>query len=117
MSSDAYAREERWIPLPAPERKWETSTSARVTQVDSPSTASSNSTSPPTGPRGEGGKLKLSRKPEEVYAPVMPSNLRPAAPKLKEEHVWGVREDCNESRPLSGSKRAQRSTKSNEDGQ
>ncbi|EIN11605.1 hypothetical protein PUNSTDRAFT_42810 [Punctularia strigosozonata HHB-11173 SS5] len=120
MTSAAYAREDRWTPLPAPERKWEIRTPTRTNNAGSLATAPGEPTSPGTGTpstHGNGGRLDMPQGAKEIYELVMPSNRRPAAPKLKDEHVWGVREDWNEPRPLFSPNRGQRNTGKNEDGQ
>ncbi|KZT22234.1 hypothetical protein NEOLEDRAFT_1072044 [Neolentinus lepideus HHB14362 ss-1] len=83
MTSPSYAREEKWAPLPLGVRKWES----------------------PSMPSGEASPYRPSSpyialaqqddfSSEAEYS--RPVRERPHAPRLKEEHVWGVREDWGE---------------------
>ncbi|THU94184.1 hypothetical protein K435DRAFT_724740 [Dendrothele bispora CBS 962.96] len=90
MTSPTYQRDEVWTPLPLSSRRWETtSKNAHVTRA--------------TG----AGKLSRSTKSNddfaeeaayeggEKYLRNIPPELRPA-PRLREHHVWGVRDNWGE---------------------
>lgn len=89
MTSESYRREERWTPLPDTARKWE-----RSSAVDA-LTTSANAV-----PRNETtfGGISSDFAEEAAYenrGSVYVSQ-RPEAPRLREEHIWGVREDWGE---------------------
>lgn len=92
MTSESYAREETWAPLPAGLRKWERSI------VDSEPTSGagrSHATTHWERPRGTIGSSDFASEAanEGVSAPI---GDRPEAPRLSETHIWGVREDWGE---------------------
>jgi protein AFG1 len=81
-----YARESTWTPLPSSARKWEVA--AAVMRSGSPT---------PTRP--EPTRLVMMHEnnddfaEEAAYSGPVPRVERPEAPRLSEDHVWGVRED------------------------
>ncbi|KDQ57396.1 hypothetical protein JAAARDRAFT_78605 [Jaapia argillacea MUCL 33604] len=87
MTSRTYALEERWTPLPFDMRKWESSSTLGYER----------------GTVGYEGKsssqvgVELNEKEGETLVVE-----RPPAPKLKEDHVWGVREDWGEKAKMWG---------------
>ena len=88
MTSESYVREEQWTPLPEAVRKWEKSSFGEVAKstVIGAST-SGTSTQPPHD-------LEDFAAEAEFASPGQPdTSLRPEAPQLREEHVWGVRDD------------------------
>ncbi|KAI0930058.1 hypothetical protein AcV5_006860 [Taiwanofungus camphoratus] len=85
MTSESYAEEEHWTPLPASSRKWEGSVAPPGKDLCRPLrwTLPSRSTS-----QDDGGFAE-----EAVGEGHMSAEERPDAPHLDEAHVWGVRED------------------------
>ncbi|KZT10789.1 uncharacterized protein LAESUDRAFT_643661 [Laetiporus sulphureus 93-53] len=89
MTSESYADEERWIPLPLSLRKWESSSSpsgtagSRDRAMRVPVCVSTDSA---------GADFASEAANEALSQPVG----RPEAPRLSEVHVWGVREDWGE---------------------
>ncbi|TFK53712.1 hypothetical protein OE88DRAFT_1655972 [Heliocybe sulcata] len=83
MTSPSYAREEKWTPLPLGVRKWESRSAV------APSREDYRPSSPHVSPKGQDDFAS-----EAGYT--RPTRERPEAPRLKEEHVWGVREDWGE---------------------
>ncbi|KAF7789310.1 hypothetical protein EIP86_000254 [Pleurotus ostreatoroseus] len=105
MTSAAYRHTERWAPLPDAVRRWErTQAEAQVSRAATESAGAEAGVV-------EAGSGRVMRKPEpepdlaqeaayasdpeESHGPAS-SSLRPAAPRLRSEHMWGVREDWNE---------------------
>ncbi|EPQ56947.1 hypothetical protein GLOTRDRAFT_37622 [Gloeophyllum trabeum ATCC 11539] len=86
MTSASYAREERWAPLPLSARKWE-DTAAGPDNRASVGTRASPRPSLHVQDDFAG---------EAAYERTMAMRERPSAPRMKEEHVWGVREDWGE---------------------
>lgn len=87
MTSTRYGAEAQWTPLPVARRKWETAASAASLPPSSrpqPSPISDSS-----------NNVEAEWAMEAAYDGAILSrpNDRPEAPKLKAEHVWGVRED------------------------
>ncbi|KAI0798473.1 AFG1-like ATPase-domain-containing protein [Irpex lacteus] len=72
MTSESYSKEEQWNPLPDASRKWE-----RSSVVGQPGPQ-------PTPVAPHGGYVNSDR---------VDLTQRPEAPQLREEHIWGVRED------------------------
>ncbi|KAI8992957.1 AFG1-like ATPase-domain-containing protein [Trametes punicea] len=94
MTSESYARDERWTPLPASARKWETPSSS-----SSRSPSPSLSTAPTSHFQLSHDDPATSRPSTDVAGeasvhPIHPHpSDRPPAPCLSADHVWGVRED------------------------
>lgn len=90
MTSESYAREETWTPLPAGLRKWERSVAHADTT--SSSTGRSRTATHWERPRGSVGSGDFAGEAanEGISAPI---GNRPEAPRLDEAHIWGVRED------------------------
>ncbi|KAI0358524.1 hypothetical protein OH77DRAFT_1420920 [Trametes cingulata] len=89
MTSESYARDEQWTPLPPSARKWETSTSAAATPT-------SNSRLQERKSRD----IPVTSRPSTDFAEEASAHSthalaadRPSAPRLSADHVWGVRED------------------------
>lgn len=89
MTSESYAKEEPWAPLPLSSRKWEGSAHL------------------PDGPhyprrlhwaqsRGSADQETADFASEAANEEHAPPGGRPEAPRLNEAHVWGVREDWGE---------------------
>ncbi|KAH9942379.1 AFG1-like ATPase-domain-containing protein [Epithele typhae] len=116
MTSEEYARDETWAPLPAALRKWErtsapaiapASASAAASPPSSPPSTSrplSSPSSPPPSllalPQGDdsdfGEEASVhghTHAPPNASAPSSHTADRPPAPQLSADHVWGVRED------------------------
>ncbi|EIW63222.1 uncharacterized protein TRAVEDRAFT_43527 [Trametes versicolor FP-101664 SS1] len=98
MTSESYARDEQWTPLPPSARKWETP------QAQSP--LSTRPSSPPPPRRNfkarSDGDARVTARPSSDFAeeasahathPHPHPTARPPAPRLRADHVWGVRED------------------------
>ncbi|KIP06505.1 hypothetical protein PHLGIDRAFT_24533 [Phlebiopsis gigantea 11061_1 CR5-6] len=84
MTSESYASEEQWTPLPMADRKWEQPAGAPL-----PRRAHGAST-PPRPDATQSADADFAE--EAAYsraAPVDPSQ-RPEAPRLRHEHVWGA---------------------------
>jgi protein AFG1 len=79
MTSAAYARDEVWRPLSAAAREWEAASAAPAPATRAP---------PPDAfaPAGDYAG-------EAAYEDAARAPPRPDAPRLREHHVWGVRED------------------------
>ena len=88
MTSEYYAREEHWTPLPASARKWETSSlsSSRPPARATPHMTSMQPTTHDLSDFAEEASL------HDTHAHIHFED-RPAAPRLSADHVWGVRED------------------------
>ncbi|KAL7281558.1 hypothetical protein ACG7TL_004875 [Trametes sanguinea] len=93
MTSESYARDEQWNPLPASARKWETPSSSHAPPHPPPSTSPQPSNTPHS--HRTGSRPSASDFADEASAhPTHPSSFdRPPAPRLSADHVWGVRED------------------------
>jgi len=83
MTSQSYAQNEQWIPLPTSERKWE---SASIDGMEVPFQKQSPQ-------REEDGtdfaeEASYSRTRHEIR-PLK----RPRPPQIREHHIWGVRDD------------------------
>ncbi|PPQ68045.1 hypothetical protein CVT25_014506 [Psilocybe cyanescens] len=92
MTSAAYNRTNQWTPLPLSDRKWETELPLRGTS------AKSESNSKPTQSRPEAPSRSAICDTDDFATEascdtVNPSFKRPQAPRINENHVWGVRED------------------------
>lgn len=92
MTSGAYGREEVWRPLPDALRKWEVMSTTPAAGVSRPSSAG------PAVQRGYEDEDDGDFASEAAYdgGGRVDLALRPEAPRLREEHVWGVREDWGE---------------------
>ena len=90
MTSESYAREETWAPLPEGLRKWERS--IVDTEPISSGTGRGHATTHWELPRGAVGSSDFASEAsnEDIAAPI---GGRPQAPRMNEAHVWGVRED------------------------
>ena len=109
MTSEGYEREEQWSPLPLTDRKWEqpasASASARASVSSSPPLRAYSPSTPKTTStqrlrlRDDRHRAHHHDFAEEAaferQEHVDPS-LRPEAPRLRDEHVWGVRDDWGE---------------------
>jgi peroxisome-assembly ATPase len=92
MTSESYGAEEHWAPLPAAERKWERSSRP----VNAPHTQRHVPT--------PSGLSDLHRSDSDYAAEAAFDNSdaridpsqRPEAPRLQEDHIWGVRDDWGE---------------------
>ena len=93
MTSESYEREESWTPLPPTSRKWENSLKA---------------TPLPPAPTPTDEESLVQAIKEEEYAfeaafereppkPKLNTGERPEAPRLREYHIWGMRQDQDES--------------------
>ncbi|TFY56993.1 hypothetical protein EVJ58_g7297 [Rhodofomes roseus] len=86
MTSESYAREEHWTPLPATSRKWERSS------AHEPLSSRSHNTTHWERPRGTSPSSDFAAEASNEGASALPDG-RPAAPRLDEAHIWGVRDD------------------------
>ncbi|KAH9839231.1 AFG1-like ATPase-domain-containing protein [Rhodofomes roseus] len=89
MTSESYAREERWTPLPATSRKWERSS------AHEPLSSRSHNTSHWERPRSTSPSSDFVAEASNEGASALPDG-RPEAPRLDEAHIWGVRDDWGE---------------------
>ncbi|KAI0775799.1 AFG1-like ATPase-domain-containing protein [Trametes elegans] len=87
MTSESYARDEQWAPLPPSARKWETSSALSP----SPSPPHHPSDDQPTAPRSRPSE-DFAEEASAESSPAHPAD-RPPAPRLSADHIWGVRED------------------------
>ncbi|KAI0675380.1 AFG1-like ATPase-domain-containing protein [Trametes maxima] len=88
MTSEGYARDEQWTPLPLSSRKWESPSPSppAVSSLLRPTQYTTVRRADPTTPRPSSDFA------EEASAPSSYAE-RPPAPRLSADHVWGVRED------------------------
>jgi peroxisome-assembly ATPase len=95
MTSESYGREERWTPLPHAARKWE--------GLGNPDALPTSEDTIPLGKVAfEDTSYDFAE--EAAYENQVSANVsqRPEAPRLREEHIWGVREDWGERSGLWG---------------
>ncbi|KAJ7141406.1 AFG1-like ATPase-domain-containing protein [Mycena epipterygia] len=85
MTSPTYSRAAQWAPLPEGDRNWERSTAHA-------GTSRSHARARDVDPRPPEPDDFAS---EAAYLPSNPemTQVRPAAPRLKPDHMWGVRDD------------------------
>ena len=98
MTSESYARDEAWTPLPPNARKWEASDPSSPSQ---PWTASQPSSSIAHAQGDTPSSPDLADFAEEAAlsspAPTLSfPTERPPTPRLSADHIWGVREDWGE---------------------
>ncbi len=88
MTSESYGKEEQWNPLPDAARKWERSSVSSNTTFGRPTTDASSMVRQAIDVQddftGEASYANSDR---------IDTTQRPEAPQLREEHIWGVRED------------------------
>ncbi|KAI0690281.1 AFG1-like ATPase-domain-containing protein [Cerioporus squamosus] len=89
MTSESYARDEQWAPLPTDARKWETSTSGSA-----PPQRTGCATTGPTRPHSS-DSTDFAEEASLDRTSTFPAD-RPPAPRLSADHIWGVREDWGE---------------------
>ncbi|KAH9948963.1 AFG1-like ATPase-domain-containing protein [Amylocystis lapponica] len=89
MTSERYAVEERWEPLPAASRKWEGVSSTSEATSASHSRSQLHWTLPSHSHMPDGPDFAS----EAAHVGPMRAQDRPEAPRLNTEHVWGVRDD------------------------
>ncbi|KAH9892647.1 AFG1-like ATPase-domain-containing protein, partial [Cubamyces lactineus] len=87
MTSEIYARDEQWAPLPPSSRKWESSSTSYKSPVVLKSTLTQSTC-----------QLRNTNADFAEEASAYPSSHahptdRPPAPRLSADHIWGVRED------------------------
>jgi peroxisome-assembly ATPase len=82
MTSASYGRDSMWSPLPADSRKWENSSSTIGSSTQSTTRTPTPDISALEEDYAREGGYQDGRAPP-----------RPDSPKLREHHVWGVRED------------------------
>lgn len=88
MTSESYGREEKWTPLPDAARKWEQA-SALGGQPAAKDSGNALKDWKVIHDEASGDFAA-----EAAYeGTTEPGDERPEAPRLREEHVWGVRED------------------------
>ncbi|RPD57550.1 hypothetical protein L226DRAFT_301305 [Lentinus tigrinus ALCF2SS1-7] len=92
MTSETYAKEEQWAPLPLDARKWETSTSDSVPPRLSNSISSGTSTHPQATRVPSSDATDFAEEASLDRTSTSPAD-RPPAPRLSADHIWGVRED------------------------
>ncbi|CDO76964.1 hypothetical protein BN946_scf184281.g11 [Trametes cinnabarina] len=90
MTSESYARDEQWNPLPAASRKWETSSSFQT--FPHPSSPASPM-SPLRAQEHISNPSADFAEEASTHASHPDPSDRPPAPRLSPDHVWGVRED------------------------
>lgn len=89
MTSEGYAKQERWTPLPADERKWE-----RPSSVGAVPRGRAAAASAPATPKA-GNDPDFAEEAAYDRGHFDPRQ-RPEAPRLRDEHIWGVRDDWGE---------------------
>ncbi|KAI0630434.1 AFG1-like ATPase-domain-containing protein [Trametes polyzona] len=103
MTSESYARDETWNPLPPSARKWETPTSSSTPSAPSGHHKAPSQIPSPHEPSRSHDSDRVTASPSttadfaEEAAPhgaqrPHPAD-RPPAPRLSADHIWGVRED------------------------
>ena len=90
MTSESYAREEGWAPLPRDSRKWEIPASSTHSRAvpSAPQAAPASSRTDMSSPHDAATDFA-----EEASQHCATPADRPPAPRLSADHVWGVRED------------------------
>ena len=100
MTSEGYGKEETWAPLPAAERKWERSarvaaTSSSASRRSVPAAATVDAAVAMSNVHIADAAFDFAV--EAAYqgdsTVQVDVRQRPEAPRLREEHVWGVRDD------------------------
>ena len=86
MTSGAYAEAQQWHPIPPEQRKWESSQQPIQAEQAPPSWDTIHTCSSAQDQTLEGDTSEHAAAERE----------RPPAPRLKEDHIWGVREDWGE---------------------
>lgn len=89
MTSESYARDEEWAPLPTAARQWETPASSPPSPL--PATHARSLSNPAPNPSDGDFAEEASLHAAHDHFPD-----RPPAPRLSADHVWGVREDWGE---------------------
>ncbi|EGO25507.1 hypothetical protein SERLADRAFT_448478 [Serpula lacrymans var. lacrymans S7.9] len=87
MSSSVYFSEEKWTPLPPSSRKWESALTGSL--LSRPSTS-------PDSIRDEDSMRDDESSRKDTGNHFNSLLERPEAPRLSEDHIWGVREDWGE---------------------
>ncbi|KAI0745914.1 AFG1-like ATPase-domain-containing protein [Earliella scabrosa] len=106
MTSESYAKDEQWNPLPADARKWETpvapdpaSTNTHLfathRRLSEPQWHAQRPSSPPESDASDFAE-EASLHPSSSSAHMPYPVDRPPAPHLSADHIWGVREDWGE---------------------
>ncbi len=93
MTSESYAREEQWAPLPLDARKWETSTAGSLPPQQSTSTGGIRPQ--PTQGHSSDSTTDFAEEASVDHTSTFAAD-RPPAPRLSADHIWGVREDWGE---------------------
>ncbi|PIL35939.1 hypothetical protein GSI_01599 [Ganoderma sinense ZZ0214-1] len=108
MTSESYARDEQWAPLPPDVRKWETSASTPNSVYPSspllaPSPSMAEEGHKPHTARGAPDLADFAEEASHSSCgPTSPgtssssATARPPPPHLSPDHIWGVREDWGE---------------------
>ncbi|KAI0663446.1 AFG1-like ATPase-domain-containing protein [Cubamyces menziesii] len=87
MTSESYARDEQWAPLPPSSRKWESSSTSHQ-----PSATVKPTPSQPTDPV-HNTNSDFAEEASAYSSSHAHATDRPPAPRLSADHIWGVRED------------------------
>ena len=90
MTSESYAKEEQWTPLPIEARKWEKSGLGSVLP-----TASAAPTHTQAKQVHSSDAPDFAEEATQERTSTSPAD-RPPAPRLSADHIWGVREDWGE---------------------
>ncbi|PCH36109.1 hypothetical protein WOLCODRAFT_81546 [Wolfiporia cocos MD-104 SS10] len=94
MTSEGYAREEEWAPLPRAARQWERRTQGQAPPISVPvSQAHARTRWAPSAHAADESAGDPAREAAAPLPGVPRLAERPAAPRLGEAHVWGVRDD------------------------
>ncbi|KAF9045872.1 AFG1-like ATPase-domain-containing protein [Rhodocollybia butyracea] len=95
MTSPSYSREETWAPLPPALRRWEHSSDPDQPngRVNSSLVTTKN---PPSSPATQPHEGKSNEDNLSIDANHRLSRVTRSPPRLREHHIWGVREDWGE---------------------
>jgi len=93
MTSESYAQEEHWTPLPISSRKWERSDAGELTA--GPGAGRSHNTTHWERSRSTSPSSDFASEAANEGASALQEG-RPEAPRLPEAHIWGVRDDWGE---------------------
>lgn len=90
MTSESYAREESWTPLPPTSRKWENSSDPVPLQYPVTPIPKKEEPAQDLNENVYGLEPQFERDPPQ---PKLSPDERPEAPRLREHHIWGMRPD------------------------
>ena len=87
MTSESYAGGERWSPIPTADRKWEQPAGTPLPRL------AHGGFTPPQSDATQSAGADFAEEAAYGRAELVDPSQRPEAPRLRHEHVWGVRDD------------------------